>query len=84
MTRESPGARVAKFYGRLRLIRSVFIIFRVKICWNCSFEGLLHHPQLFERESRFGGLNFWNYIVWLRIADEGSVPEMHIMVHIVN
>ena len=22
--------------------------------------------------------NFWKYFVWLRITDEGSVPEMHI------
>ena len=47
LTRESPRAHVAKFYGRLRLIRSVFkraSKFNViKINWNCHFEGLLHH-----------------------------------------
>ena len=46
-TSESPRAHVAKFYGRLRLIRSVwraskFSVF--KIDWNCNFVGLLHHP----------------------------------------
>ena len=46
-TKESPRAYVAKFFGRLRLIRSVlraskFSVF--KIDWNCNFVGLLHHP----------------------------------------
>ena len=49
-TSESPRAHVAKFYGRLRLIRSVwraskFSVF--KIDSNCDFVGLrvvLHHP----------------------------------------
>ena len=43
----SPRAHVARFYGRLQLIRSVwraskFSVF--KIDRNCSFVGLLHHP----------------------------------------
>ena len=28
--------------------------------------------------------NFLNYFLWLRITDEGSVPEMRMMVHIIN
>ena len=41
------GHNVAKFYGQLRLIRSVwraskFSVF--KIDWNCNFVGLLHQP----------------------------------------
>ena len=81
-TSESPRAHAAKFYGRLRLIRSVwraskFSVF--KINRNCNFVGLLHHPLL--ASSYFGTFwsllfNFLNYIVWLRITDEGSVPEM--------
>ena len=38
---------IAKFYGRLRLIRSIWraSIFSVlKINWNCNYVGLLHHP----------------------------------------
>ena len=44
-TSESPRAHVAKFNGRLRLIRSVLRAteFSVKIDWNCVFGGLLHH-----------------------------------------
>ena len=83
-TNESPRAHVAKFYRRLRLIRSVwrtssFSVF--KIDWNCNFMGLLHHPFWLQ-------LVFWHFLVitfqlfilhvWLRITDEGSVPEMRI------
>ena len=34
----------------------------------------------------FWGITFrlLNYFVWLRITDESSVPEMHIMVHTIN
>ena len=34
----------------------------------------------------FWGITFQllNYFVWLRITDEGSVPEMRIRAHIVN
>ena len=83
-TSESPRAHVAKFYGRLRLIRSVwrasnFSVF--KIDRNCNFVGLLHHPfwlQLILAPFGHYFFNFLNYIVWLRITDEGSVPEMRI------
>ena len=77
-----PRAHVAKFYGRLRLIRSFesIKIFRVKIDWNCNFVGLLHHPFWLQLVLVLLGIifNFWNYSVWLRITDEGSVPEMRI------
>ena len=41
------GLHVAKFYGRLRLIRSVWRASKLsvfKIDRNCNFVGLLHHP----------------------------------------
>ena len=45
----SQRALVAKFYGRLQLIRSVLraIILKfsvLKFFCNCNFVGLLHHP----------------------------------------
>ena len=45
-TSESPRAHVGKFYGRLRLIRSVWEHqnFPYEIDWNCNFVGLLHRP----------------------------------------
>ena len=42
-----PRAHVAKFYGRLQLIRSVWRASKfsvLKIDRNCNIEGLLHHP----------------------------------------
>ena len=56
-------------------------IFRVKIDLNCNNSGSLHHP--FWLLTCFGAFgisryNVWNYFVWLRITDEGSVPEMRI------
>ena len=84
-TKESPRAHVAKFYSRFRLTCSVwraskFSVF--KIDWNCNFVGLFHHPFWLRLVFRhFWGINsqpFVNYFVWLRITDEGSVPEMRI------
>ena len=46
-TKESPRARVAKFYDRHRLIRSSLRASKfsaIKIDKNCSYVGLLHHP----------------------------------------
>ena len=46
-TSESPRAHVAKFYGRLRLIRSVWRVSKFsvfKLDWNCNFVDLWHHP----------------------------------------
>ena len=44
--------------------------------------GLLHHPLWLLKASfsTFGTLffNFFNYFLWLRITDEGLIPEMHI------
>ena len=51
-----------------------------KIDWNCNCVGLLHHPfwlqlvlALFRNYFQFFKLH-----LWLRITDEGSVPEMRI------
>ena len=45
-TSESPRAHVAKLYGRLQLICSVWEHqnFPYEIDWNCNFVGLLHRP----------------------------------------
>ena len=79
-----PRAHLAKFYGRLRLILSVwraskFCVF--KIDRNCNFVGLLHHPFWLQFILAPFGHNFSTFkifIVWLRITEEGSVPEMRI------
>ena len=83
-TRVSPRANVAKFYVRLQLIRSVlraskFSVLKfieIAILWIYYMASLL-------ASSSFGTFvtslfNFLNYFVWLRITDEGSVPEIHI------
>ena len=81
-TKESPRAHVARFYGRPRLIRSVLRAskFSVKIDRNCKFLGLLHHPFWLKLLSALFGIIFqlYNYFLWLRITDEGSIPEMRI------
>ena len=64
----------------LSKFESNFSVF--KIDWNCNSVGLLHHPFWLRLVFRhFWGINFQpflNYFVWLRITDEGSVPEMRI------
>ena len=47
---------------------------------NCNFVGLLHHPfWLYLVLALWVYIfNFLNYFLWLRITDEGSVPEMRI------
>ena len=53
---------------------------QIKIDRNCNFEGLLHHPFWLSFFGHFLALffNFYNYFLWLRITDEGSMPEMRI------
>ena len=82
-TSESPRAHVAKFYDRLRLIRSVSRAFKFSVLK--LIEMLMVWVNYTIRFSfslfwafRASLLNFWNYFVWLRITDDGSVPEMHI------
>ena len=48
---------------------------------NCNFVGLLHHPLWLRLLSvLFLALffTFFNFFFWLRISDEGSIPEMRI------
>ena len=40
--------------------------------------GLLHHPFWLKLLSAHSGHYFFNYFLWLRITDEGSIPEMRI------
>ena len=79
----SPRARVTKFYGRLRLIRSVlraskfsvFKLIEIIFLWvNYTI------PISFSLFTYFGHhlLISLNHFVLLRITDEGSVPEMRI------
>ena len=81
-SKESPRAHVAKFYDRLRLIRSVWEHqnFYVKIDWKCNFMGLLHHPFWLYLNLALSGNHFQRLkpLVWLRVTDEGSLPEMRI------
>ena len=78
-----PRAHLAKFYGRLRLIRSVLRasnfsvlkLIQIVILWvYCTI------PFGFSLFWHFLGITFQllNYFVWLRITDEVSVPEMRI------
>ena len=73
-TNESPRAHVAKFYGQLLLIRSV-----LRVSKFCGFiTSSLLASTVF---GTFGTSlsQFWNYVVWLRMTDEGLVPEMCIL-----
>ena len=83
-TKESPRAHVAKFYSRLRLVRSVLRaskfsvlkLIEIVIFWvyyTISF-GFSFFWALFGNTFQL----LLNYFVWLRITDEGLVPEMRI------
>ena len=82
-TRESPRAHVAKFYGRLRLIRSVLrasafsVLKLIEIVIVWVYYTIPFGFSLF-RYFLAPLIIFLNYFVWLRITGEGSVPEMRI------
>ena len=67
-----------KFYGRLSLKASKFSV--LKLFDIVIFVGLLHHPFSLQLVlARFGHLlSTFENTFWLRITDEGSVPEMRI------
>ena len=83
-TRVSPRANVAKFNVRLQLIRSflraskfsVLKFIEIVILWIYYMASLLAPASFGTFVTSL--LNFLNYFVWLRITDEGSVPEMRI------
>ena len=84
-----PRVHVAKFYGRLRLIRSVlraFKFFRVKIDWNCNFVGLLHHPFWLHLVLALSGNHFQLLNPHCLAKDHwwGFITRNAHMVHIVN
>ena len=76
----------------LILIIEVILIFIVPNFDRNSVYDLKHFPNVFRSlwymwpcVNNFGLITFWttlstfwNYFVWLRITDEGSVPEMRI------
>ena len=82
-TSESPRAHVAKFYGRLRLIRSVLraskfsVLKLIEIVILWVFYTIPFGFSLF-RNFRVNIFYFGNHFVWRRITDEGSLPEMRI------
>ena len=82
-TSESPRAHVAKFYGRLRLIRSVLraskfsVLKMIEIIILWVFYTIPFGFSLF-RNFRVNIFYFGNHFVWRRITDEGSLPEMRI------
>ena len=82
-TRQSPMAHLTKIYGWLRSIRIVLrkSKFSMLQLIKIEFFGLLTPPLL--ALACFGTFwaslfNFSNFFVWLRITDEGSVPEMRV------
>ena len=82
-TSESPRAHVAKFYGGLRLIRSVLRaskfsvlkLIEIVILWD--FYTIPFGFSLF-RNFRVNIFYFGHHFVWRRITDEGSLPKMRI------
>ena len=76
-------AHVAKFYGRLRLIRSVLRasnfpclkFLEIVILW--VYYAIPFGFTLFRHFWAYI-FNFLKYVLRLRITDEGSVPEMRI------
>ena len=83
-TRVSPRAHVAKFYGRLQLIRSVLRASKFSVLKFIEIVILwIYYMTSPLASASFGTFvtslfNFLNYFVWLRITDEGSVTEMRI------
>ena len=83
-TRVSPRAHVAKFHVRLQLIRSVLRASKFSVLKFIENVNLwVYYMASLLASASFGTfvtslLNFLNYFVWLRITDEGSVPEMRI------
>ena len=83
-TRVSPRAHIAKFYVWLQLIRSVLRaskfsmlkFIEIVILWIYYMVSLLASASFGTFVTSL--FNFLNYFVWLRITDEGSVPEMSI------
>ena len=48
-----------------------------KIDWDCKFVGLSHHPFWLQLVLEYLAHHIQLFkLLWLRITDEGSVPEM--------
>ena len=83
MDRRPTRAHEAKFYDRLRLIRSILRVSRFstfKINSNCNAVSLLHHPFLASTCSGIIFVSHWIFYntCWLRITDDGLIPEIRI------
>ena len=57
-----------------------FKIFNVKLFEICNFVGLLHIPFWLYLVLAIFGItsHIWNFFVWLRITDQGPIPEIRI------
>ena len=81
-TRVSLRAHVAKFCVRLQLVRSVLRAWKLSVLKFIESVILwIYYMASLLAPASFGIFvtslfNFLNYFVWLRIADEGSVPEI--------
>ena len=82
-SKSPPKAHIAKFYGRLRLIRSVLraskfsVLKLIEIIILWVYYTISFGFSLF-RHFWASLFNLSNYFVWIRITDEGSVPQMRI------
>ena len=75
--------KYAKFYGRLRLIRSVLRASKISVLKWIEIVILWVYYTIPFGFSLFmhdwaSLFNFYNFFLWLRITDEGPVPEMRI------
>ena len=80
VTISNQSLSLNKLYGRLRLIRSVLrpsssLCFKVVEIVILRVYYTMPFGLIFFLASHF---TFLNYFVWLRITDEGSVPEMRL------
>ena len=88
-TSESQRAYEAKLYGRCRLIRGVLRAPKFPVLKLIEIVILWVYKTI-----QFGFSLFWNFLgitfqrlthfVWLRITEEGSVPEMRIWSILLN
>ena len=82
-TSGSPRAHVAKFYGQLRLIRSVFgaskfsVLKLIEIIISWVYYTITNGFSLFLALLDHD-FQLLNYFVWTRITNRGSLPEMRI------
>ena len=77
---EGTCSQVLRSTSVVSLLLRASIFFVLKIDWNYNFVGLLHHSFCFSLFWHVWDISFQllKLLFWLRITDEGSVPEMRI------